>query len=117
MTRYEDEVDVLIIGGGPAGLSAAIRVAQKFQSAGEEKRIVVVEKAAEAGLHTLSGAVLEPSALNELIPDWKDKGAPLNTPVKDDVFTFLTESSSVRLPTHIVPFFPFENHGNYIVRL
>ena len=83
MERYADEVDVAIVGGGPAGMSAAIRLKQLANEAGkgEEFRVCVIEKAANVGGHILSGACLEPSALNELIPDWKEKGAPLNTPV------------------------------------
>lgn len=121
MERYADDFDVLIIGGGPAGLSAAIKLGQLFQETGEEKRICVIEKAADCGQHTLSGAVIEPSALNELFPEWKslegDARPPLNTEVKDDIFTILTETGSMRLPTHLIPFFPLENHGNYVVRL
>ena len=74
MTRVADETDVLIIGGGPAGLSAAIRLKQLCKESGSDLRVVVVEKAAEMGGHTLSGAVLEPRALNELLPDWRDRG-------------------------------------------
>ena len=83
MERYADEVDVAVVGGGPAGMSAAIRLKQLANEAGkgEEFRVCVIEKAANVGGHILSGACLEPSALNELIPDWKEKGAPLNTPV------------------------------------
>ncbi|KAJ8965630.1 hypothetical protein NQ317_017419 [Molorchus minor] len=115
MERFADETDVLIIGGGPAGLSAAIRAKQLAEKDGKELRVCVVEKAAEVGGHILSGAVLQPTALNELIPDWKEKGAPLNTPVKEDKFSFLTKSG--RIPIPVLPGTPIYNHGNYIVRL
>lgn len=110
-----DEADVVIVGGGPSGLSAAIRLKQLAAQKNKELRVCVVEKAAEIGGHILSGAVIEPSALNELIPDWKEKGAPLNTPVKEDVFSFLTEKGRIRMP--IPPWVPLHNHGNYVVRL
>lgn len=107
----------MIVGGGPSGLSTAIRLKQLAAAdGGRELRVCVVEKAAEIGGHTLSGAVIEPAALTELIPDWKEKGAPLNTPVKEDVFSLLTSATS-RLPLPIPPWVPLHNHGNYIVRL
>merc|ERR1712193_313633 len=87
-TRYEDEVDVAIVGGGPSGLAAAIRLKQLANDAGldEDFRVCVIEKAANIGDHILSGACLETKALDELIPDWKERGAPLHTPVKEDEF-------------------------------
>eukprot|EP00128_Syssomonas_multiformis_P000032 Colp12_sorted_trinity150504_noHs@16189 len=118
MTRATDEADVVIVGGGPAGLSAAIRLKQLAAERNTEVRVCVVEKAAELGNHTLSGAVLEPHALNELIPDWKEKGAPLNTPVKDDHFRILwNEKTSFQIPHFLLKGTTLDNHGNYIVRL
>ncbi|MGH9220591.1 MAG: electron transfer flavoprotein-ubiquinone oxidoreductase, partial [Vicinamibacterales bacterium] len=115
MNRETLEVDVLIVGAGPAGLSAALRLAQLQKAkGGGPLSIAVTEKAPEAGRHQLSGALLDPSTLKDLIPDFESKGAPLGTPVDNDNIYFLTQERKIRLP--ITPP-PFQNHGNYIISL
>ena len=107
------EVDVVIVGAGPAGLATAIRLQQLAQEKNKELSICVLEKGSEVGAHILSGAVLEPRALNELIPDWQEKGAPLHTPAKSDSFLMLTKKWALRMPTPP----QMHNKGNYIISL
>src|SRR5919205_279809 len=107
------EYDVVVVGAGPSGLAAAIRLKQLAAAAGSELAVCVIEKGSEVGAHILSGAVFEPRALDELIPDWRERGAPLNTPATEDRFLYLTQTRALRLPTPP----QMHNHGNYIVSL
>ena len=112
MDRESMEFDVLIVGGGPAGLAAAIRLKQLNPATS----VCLIEKGAEIGAHILSGAIMDPRALTELIPDWRDRGAPLDTPVSRDRFMILTETGGWAIPNLLLPAC-FINHGNYIISL
>ncbi len=117
MEREYMEFDVVIVGAGPAGLSAACRLKQKAAEAGKEISVCVVEKGSEVGAHILSGAVFEPRALNELFPDWRELGAPLNTPVtRDDIYVLRSSETSTKVPDFFVPK-TMHNEGNYIISL
>jgi electron-transferring-flavoprotein dehydrogenase len=116
MAREVMRFDVVVVGAGPAGLAAAIRLKQLAAEKKTEIAVCVIEKGSEIGAHILSGAVMDPRGLSELLPDWKERGAPLNTPVVEDRFLFLGESGALKVPNVLLPGC-FRNHGNYVVSL